>query len=114
MHDGAELLGLFGRPGIDGDQRDALGPDLFQRALQHVEVGNGDHHAVIVGGGRLFDQTRHFRDITGGGIAVVHLHSVVLARLLERILDDVPPGIGIGRMADQDVFVGHRWRGAQQ
>ena len=114
VHDGAQLLALLHRAAVDGDERDLLGRDLADRALQHLVVGDGGDHAVHVLRRRLLDEARHVGQVAARRVAVLDLHAVVLARLLDGVLDRVPPRIGIGRVADQHVPVGVRRAGRHQ
>ena len=75
--------------------------DLVDRALQHVEVGDRDDHAVVVARGGLFDQARHVGDVAVRRIAVVGLDVEVLVGLFDGVLDGVPPRVRIRRVADQ-------------
>jgi hypothetical protein len=101
VHDRAELGALLLGAGIDRDQRDVFRGDLGDRALEHVEVGNRDDHAVIVACRGLLDQTRHVGDIAVRWIAIVGFDVEVFVGLFDRVLDRVPPRVGIRCMADQ-------------
>ena len=113
VHDRAELRALLLGAGVDRDERNVLRGDLGDRALQHVEVGDRDDHAVVVARGGLFDQTRHVGDIAVRRIAVVGLDVEILVRLFDGVLDGVPPRVRIRRVADQhEVGVGRGERRA--
>ena len=113
VHDRAEFLALLGRAGVDGDQRDLLVGDLLDRALEHVVVGDRGDDAVVVLRRGLLDQARHVGQVAARRVAVVDGDVEVLAGLLDRVLDRVPPGIGVRRVTDEHVLVG-RMRGAHR
>ncbi|CAJ7408063.1 Uncharacterised protein [Burkholderia pseudomallei] len=101
MHDRAQLRALFFGAGVDRHERDLLRGDFPQRILQHVVIGDRRDHAVVVARGRLLDQARHVGDVAVRRIAVIGRDIEILVRLLDRVLDRVPPRIGIGRVAHE-------------
>src|SRR5690606_28081127 len=102
MHERAQLLGLFGRSGIDRYDRDALGNRTLDRALQHIEICDGGDDAIRIRGGRLLDYARHVGNVAGRRVPVFNRGLRVFRRILQGVLDDIPPGVRIGRVADKD------------
>jgi hypothetical protein len=101
MHDRAQLFALLLRARVNRNQRNLFRDNPLQRAL-HLGIADGRDEAVVFLRRGPIDQMHHARHVAIRRMAVIDRDIEILACLLDRVLDRVPPSIRIRRMADQN------------